>query len=41
MNLKGKIRHVFKKCGMCRKQFTVKVATLFEEAPAGAARHSS
>ncbi|MEO1168428.1 MAG: IS1595 family transposase [Pseudomonadota bacterium] len=27
---KGKVRHGLKKCGECRKQFTVKVGTVFE-----------
>lgn len=29
---KGKVRHGLKKCGECRKQFTVKVGTVFEHA---------
>lgn len=29
---KGAIRHGLKKCGECRKQFTVKVGTVFEHA---------
>lgn len=29
---RGKVRHGLKKCGECRKQFTVKVGTVFEHA---------
>ena len=29
---KGVVRHGLKKCGACRKQFTVRVGTLFEDA---------
>jgi|TARA_R110002049_G_scaffold75674_2_gene194568 hypothetical protein len=31
-NPEGAIRHGLKKCGECRKQFTVKVGTVFEHA---------
>ena len=31
-NPEGKVRHGLKKCGECRKQFTVKVGTVFEHA---------
>lgn len=31
-NPNGKVRHGLKKCGECRKQFTVKVGTVFEHA---------
>lgn len=31
-NPEGAIRHGLKKCGECRKQFTVKVGTVFEDA---------
>ncbi|ALG59781.1 IS1595 family transposase [Citromicrobium bathyomarinum] len=31
-NPEGKLRHGLKKCGECRKQFTVKVGTVFEHA---------
>ena len=31
-NPNGKVRHGLKKCGACRKQFTVKVGTVFEHA---------
>ena len=30
-NPEGVIRHGLKKCGACRKQFTVRVGTLFED----------
>lgn len=32
VNPEGAIRHGLKKCGQCRKQFTVKVGTVFEHA---------
>ncbi|MBS0477982.1 MAG: transposase, partial [Proteobacteria bacterium] len=31
-NPEGVVRHGLKKCGECRKQFTVKVGTVFEDA---------
>lgn len=31
-NPEGKVRHGLKKCGECRKQFTVKIGTVFEHA---------
>ena len=31
-NPEGVVRHGLKKCGECRKQFTVKVGTVFEHA---------
>ncbi len=31
-NPNGVVRHGLKKCGECRKQFTVKVGTVFEHA---------
>ena len=32
VNPEGVVRHGLKKCGACRKQFTVKVGTVFEHA---------
>lgn len=30
---KGRVRHGLKKCGHCRKQFTVRVGSIFEDSP--------
>ena len=40
-NPEGAVRHGLKKCGECRKQFTVKVGTVFEACHAAAAQDAS